>query len=211
MVGPLDKNRSEIVEFKDEVIGEIKICNSIKNPDMQISNPPSPSKVISKPPSPSKVISNPPSPSKVISNPPSPSKVISQATKEVQSRVERRNNTLVFNVPESESNMKNKVDIDDTNIFLELCNIVEAGVQESDIGTMKRIGKKNQKSIIKGEEKTVSRPLLITLCNENVKHKVMKNAHKLRKADDTFRMMSIKHDMTQEERDQDKKLRAEAK
>jgi ATP-dependent Lon protease len=39
----------------------------------------------------------------------------------------------------------------------------------------------------------------------------MKNAHKLRKADDTFRMMSIKHDMTQEERDQDKKLRAEAK
>ena len=88
----------------------------------------------------------------------------------------------MFNVPESESNMKNQVDIDDTNIFLELCNIVEAGVQESDIGTMKRIGKKNQKKIIKGEEKTVSRPLLITLCNENVKHKVMKNVHKLRKA-----------------------------
>jgi hypothetical protein len=83
---------------------------------------------ISTPPSPSKVISNPPSPSKVISNPPSPSKVISQATKEVQSRVERRNNTLVFNVPESESNMKNQVVIDDTNIFLELCNIVEAGI-----------------------------------------------------------------------------------
>ena len=93
-------------------------------------------------------------------NPPSPGKVISQATKEVQSRVGRRNNLLVFNVPESESNMKNQVDIDDTNIFLELCNIVEAG----------------------------SRPLLITLCNENVKHKVMKNAHKLRKADDTFRV-----------------------
>jgi hypothetical protein len=32
--------------------------------------------------------------------------VISQATKEVQSTVERRNNILVFNVPESESNMK---------------------------------------------------------------------------------------------------------
>ena len=79
-------------------------------------------------------------------------------------------------------------------------------MQESDIGTMKRIGKKNQKKIIKGEEKTVSRPLLITLCNENVKHKVMKNVHKLRKADDTFRMMSVKHDMTQEKRDQDKNL-----
>ena len=92
----LDKYRSEIVEFKDEVIAEIKIYNSIKNLDIQIRNPPSPSKVIS----------NPPSPSKVISNPPSPSKVISQATKEVQSTVERRNNILVFNVPESESNMK---------------------------------------------------------------------------------------------------------
>jgi hypothetical protein len=125
--------------------------------------------------------------------------------------VERRNNILVFNVPESECNMKNQVVRDDTNIFLELCNIVEAGVQESDIGTMNRIGKKNQKMIIKGKEKIVSRPLLITLCNANVKHKVMKNECKLGKADDKFRMMSIKHDMTQEERDQDKKLRAEAK
>jgi hypothetical protein len=177
----LDKYRSEILEFKDEVIGEIKICNSIENLDIQISNPPS------------------------------PIKVISQATTEVQSKVERRNNILVFNVPESECNMKNKVVIDDTNIFLELCNIVEVGVQESDIGTMKRIGKTNQKRIIKGEEKIVSRPLLMTFCNANVKHKVMKNECKLRKADDKFRMMSIKHDMTQEERDQDKKLRAEAK
>ena len=31
----LDKYKSEIVEFKDEVIGEIKVCNSIKNSDMQ--------------------------------------------------------------------------------------------------------------------------------------------------------------------------------
>jgi hypothetical protein len=51
--------------------------------------------------------------------------------------------------------MKDHVVIDDTNIFLELCNIVEEGVQESDIGTMKRIGKTNQKRIIKGEEKII--------------------------------------------------------
>jgi hypothetical protein len=36
----LDKYRSEILEFKDEVIGEIKMCNSIEHPDIQISNPP---------------------------------------------------------------------------------------------------------------------------------------------------------------------------
>lgn len=72
-------------------------------------------------------------------------------------------------------------------------------MQESDIGTMKRIGKNNQKKIIKGEEKTVPEPLLITLCTENVKHKVMK-MYKLRKANDTFRMMSVKHDITEEER-----------
>lgn len=39
----------------------------------------------------------------------------------------------------------------------------------------------------------------------------MKNVQNLRKADDIFHMMSVKHDMSQEERDQDKKLRAEAK
>ena len=38
----------------------------------------------------------------------------------------------------------------------------------------------------------------------------MKNAHKLRNADDPFRKMSIKHDMTQDERQQDKTLREEA-
>jgi len=39
----------------------------------------------------------------------------------------------------------------------------------------------------------------------------MKIAHKLRNADDAFRNMSIKHDMTQDERQLDKTLREEAK
>lgn len=164
-----------------EVIGEIKSFSTAKTPDWQRTDPIS------------------------------PTSVITQATKEVQSRVDRRNNILVFNVPESDSNIKDQVVKNDTDVFLEMCNIVEADVQENDIGYLKRIGKKNQKRIIKGEEKTVPRPLLITLCNENVKHKVMKNVHKLRNADEKYSLMSVKHDMTQEEREQDKKLRAEAK
>ena len=39
----------------------------------------------------------------------------------------------------------------------------------------------------------------------------MKNVHKLRNADEKYSLMSVKHDKTQEEREQDKKLRAEAK
>ena len=67
----LEAYRSEICEVK-EVIGEIKSCNINNLPDMQSTDPIS------------------------------PTVVINQAAKEVQSRVDRRNNILVFNVPESD-------------------------------------------------------------------------------------------------------------
>ena len=95
-------------------------------------------------------------------------------------------------------------------MFTDMCNCIEAGVSELDIISIKRIGKKNQTRVVKGEEKIVPRPLLLTL-TEICKQKVMKNVHKLRNAEDKFRTMSVKHDMTQEEREHDKKLRNEAK
>ena len=47
-----------------------------------------------------------------------PSALITQATNKVQSRVDRRNNVLIFNVPESESNLKHKVQYEDSNTIV---------------------------------------------------------------------------------------------
>lgn len=136
----------------------------------------------------------------MIRAPSSPSKVISEATKEVQSRVDRRNNILIFSVPESDSNLKDEVTTSDTNTFIDMCNSIRIDVHRDDIINIKRIVKRNQKRLIKGEEKLVPRPLLLTL-TEASKQKVMKNVHKLRYSDEPFRTMSVKHDMTQDERD----------
>lgn len=104
--------------------------------------------------------------------PTSPNKVITQATQEVQSRVNRRNNILIFNVPESESNLKEQVEKEDTKMFNDMCDCIEAGVHETDIVNIKRIGKKNQ-TRVKGErEDNISSIALLTL-TEICKRRVM--------------------------------------
>jgi len=184
-IGKVEENlksvRSDMVKFKDEIISEVKGSKtSVDTVNGKIRAPPS------------------------------PSKVISEATKEVQSRVDRRNNILIFSVPESDSNLKDEVTTSDTNTFIDMCNSIIINVHRDDIINIKRIGKRNQKRLIKGEEKLVPRPLLLTL-TEASKQKVMKNVHKLRYSDEPFRTMSVKHDMTQDERELDKALRDEAK
>lgn len=129
-IGKVEENlesvRNDMVKFKDEIISEVKGSNtSVDTVNGKIRVPPS------------------------------PSKVISEATKEVQSRVDRRNNILIFSVPESDSNLKDEVTTSDTNTFIDMCNSISIDVHRDDIINIKRIGKRNQKRLIKGEEKLV--------------------------------------------------------
>ena len=45
-------------------------------------------------------------------------KTISQATKEIQARVERRDNNEIFNVPEHDSNLRNEILAADTECII---------------------------------------------------------------------------------------------
>ena len=136
--------------------------------------------------------------------------VVAQAANKVQSRVDRKNNIVVFNVPESKKNLKTEVFQDDQLQIITLCDQIEIELKPEEILSQKRIGPKNQKRTVKGEEVLVPRPVLITL-SEGMKPKVMKNVHKLRYTEEPYKSMSVKHDMTQDERKQEKELREEAK
>ena len=82
-------------------------------------------------------------------------------------------------------------------------------ISQEEIVNVRQLGAKNQKRIVLGTEIAVVRPLLISL-TETVKPKVMKNLYKLVDADESFKRMSVKHDMTREERQKDKALREQA-
>ena len=73
---------------------------------------------------------------------------------------------------------------------------------------IKRISKKTKKTI-NGIEKIIERPIIVTL-TEGVKPKVMKNLYKL-KDSEQFRHISIKHDMSKEEKEKEQQLKSEAK
>lgn len=136
-------------------------------------------------------------------------KTISEAAKEVQSRVDRKNNIVLYNLPECESNIKDDVIRHDNQMFSDLCHEISVTFQNDDIVSMRRVGKKN-----KGEDTEnrtpKPRPVLVSL-TEQTKPKVMRNVYKLRNAKMPFSEVSVKHDMTKEERDHEKELRTEAK
>ena len=79
----------------------------------------------------------------------SPTKLIKEATKEIQARTDRKNDIMLFNVPEPETNIKTEVSAKDKAIFSEICDFIGAGLVEGDVSLVKRIGaKKKEKKII---------------------------------------------------------------
>lgn len=139
-------------------------------------------------------------------------KTVSMAAKEVQSRVDRKNNIMLYNMPESTGNLKDDVLTHDLDIISELCDNIGISIKEEDVVNMRRLGKRVRQDTEGQEQGTVQspRPLLVSL-TEHIKPKVMKNVYKLKDAREPFNKVSVKHDMTKEEREHEKNLRTEAK
>ena len=137
--------------------------------------------------------------------------IIKQATNEMQSRMDRKNNIVMFNVNEQEGNIKEDISTKETETVIDIAQQIGVNIDVSDIINLKRVGKKNQVRKVYGEENVVPRLMVVAL-NENVKATVMKNVHKLREVkSDYYKKIGIKHDMTQDEREKEIALKKEAK
>ena len=119
-------------------------------------------------------------------------------------KVNRRNNVIVYNVPESISDAYPERLGEDSEFCKGLMkDALKVGCEEGDIKKIFRLGKK-----IEGSK---PRPILIVYNNYHIKNLVMENATKLSRAEGKYAGVTISHDMTVKEREQCRKLVNEAK
>ena len=121
---------------------------------------------------------------------------------EEKERESRSHNIIIYRVSEVDSREERIKS--DKAFCLQLFNeMLELNVQEVDIKSQFRIGRKDQ------DHK--DRPLLIQFREKALKNRVMETLYKLRGAEDKFRNISVTHDFTKAERLECKSLVEEAK
>ena len=127
--------------------------------------------------------------------------MVDRATNEIKEHNERKNNVIIFKVPEAKSNLKVECRRHDLQMVLDMCGHC-AEFESGDIVDMKRLGKKTADS---------DRPTIVKFRDEHVKARLMTNLSELKIAEAPYNQMRVQHDMTPSERENEKKLINEAK
>ncbi len=121
--------------------------------------------------------------------------------KEFEDRKERVNNAVFFNVPESKATTMNDKVKHDQELLKQIGEICEEPIIYGDVVKIVRIGKIGEKP----------RAMLVTFTDEEKKRKLFRNLQKLREGPENMRMINGQHDLTPQQRDEEKKLREEAR
>jgi len=125
-----------------------------------------------------------------------------QATEQID-KESRRNNIILYKVPESDKSRAEDRNKDDVAFSLQLFNnSMQLGISDEDLIQVFRLGRRDD---------DVPRPLMIHLASYTCKNLIMESLYKLKHADMKFKRIIVAHDMTRTERDECKKLVAEAK
>jgi len=103
-------------------------------------------------------------------------------------------------VPECESR-EERVKTDKAFCLKLFSEVLELEVQDADLKSVFRLGKKENQD----------RPLLIQFREKTLKNSVMECLYKLKDAEDSFKKISVSHDLTKLERAECKTLVEEAK
>ena len=116
---------------------------------------------------------------------------------------ERKNNIIIYNIPEQvNGNAEEKARID-KQFLLDLLNALNSGVDNEDIKKFFLLGKKSDTGN--------PRPLLLQFNCRTAKSLVMDSLFRLENIDGKFKKVTISHDMTKKEREECKALVAGAK
>ena len=126
-----------------------------------------------------------------------------EVIKEIKAQEERKLNVIIFNLAEGPGqDNQDKVKHDKEEVK-EIGKICQASIKKDDITMAKRLGKKTDGSN--------PRPLLITLSNDEKKKALFMNLKKLQTAPDKYQKISVRHDLTPKQQEEEKALREEAK
>ena len=121
---------------------------------------------------------------------------------EFKESMARKSNIIIFRAEESKKTEPKERKVEDIAIVNELCKIT--GTNKQTIKNVTRLGKKDVDS-------DNPRPVRVIYEDEKAKGSLMANMKNLATAEDKFKQLSITHDMTKNERLQNKEKLAEAK
>jgi len=128
---------------------------------------------------------------------------------EIRDQEKRRNNVIIYRLPESTAQSPEERKREDTERCVELINdALEVDCHLDDMKQVVRLGQRDRENT---DRQNVSRPLLIEFKSYTTKNQLMESLYKLKNADDHFRQLSITHDMTKNERIEIQKKVEEAK
>ena len=132
---------------------------------------------------------------------------IVKAIKEEEERKERKCNLVIYNLEESKKQSGKDRDLEDLE---KIKDVFKNNMKVENFQIVKsfRMGRKVNSDSVEGAR---SRPILIKLSDEAEKWNLLKNAKELRDAEGWKRKIGISLDLCKEDREKDKKLRAELK
>ena len=116
------------------------------------------------------------------------------AVKEEQDKEARRNNIIIYRVPESDALLADDRYVEDKRFCEQLLFSLNVGIADEDIRRVFRLGRRDTN--VSG-----TRPILVQLGSHTAKNLVMENLFKLKSLADKFKDVVIAHDMTKKERD----------
>ena len=124
---------------------------------------------------------------------------VKEQNKESKDREKRLNNIIIFNLPESTSQLKTTRQQHDKEQILEMCTEINGNFTDTDVTETRRLVEEAK------ENATGPRPVLITL----KKRTFLRRFHHIRE-NDKLKNITIYHDKTKQEREESKKLYEEA-
>ncbi len=126
-----------------------------------------------------------------------------EVIKEIKDQEERKLNVIIFDLAEGSSqNNQDNVKHDKEEVK-EIGKICQASIKKDDVTMARRLGKKTDGG--------KPRPLLITLSSDEKKKALFVNLKKLQTAPDKYKKISVRHDLTPKQQEDEKALREEAK
>ena len=130
--------------------------------------------------------------------------VIEDKSKTDKSVEERKLNILVFNMNESTKEMKEDKLREDIETFCDICKACDAPVPETDIVKLSRLGAPKHYG--------KPRALILTVKKEETKRLLFRNLYKLKETENTkYCNIAMNHDMTDAEKENNRKLLEEAR
>ena len=124
-------------------------------------------------------------------------------TDEMADHESRRNNIIIYNVPEVDGPTSDIRYNSDMDFCMQLFTKLVTGCAKEDIKRLTRLGQR--------QDNGRQRPLLIEFYERTVKNIIMESLNKLRMLEEKFKKVVVVHDMTPKERQECKEMVQEAK